>query len=95
MRRRFVICYDVADDKRRSRIFQLLLGYGDHIQYSVFLADLTRRELIVLRTKLRDLLHEGDDQCLLVDLGRESRALEDTLQVIGKPYRPPVRTMIV
>lgn len=95
MRRRYVVCYDVANDKRRTKIFELLLGYGDHIQYSVFLADLTSREVIILRTKLRDLMHEGEDQCLLVDLGRESRPLENTLEVLGKPYRPPSRTTIV
>ncbi len=95
MRRRYVISYDVANDKRRTKIFELLLGYGDRVQFSVFLADLTRRELIVLRTKMRELLNEGEDQCMLVDLGRESRPLEGTLEVIGKPYKPPVRTMIV
>lgn len=95
MRRRYVICYDMANDKRRTKVFELLLGYGDHIQFSVFLADLTSREVIVLRTKLRDLMHEGEDQCLIVDLGRESRPLQNSVEVIGKPYHAPVRTMIV
>ncbi|MDZ4389521.1 MAG: CRISPR-associated endonuclease Cas2 [Gemmatimonadales bacterium] len=95
MRRRYVISYDVANDKRRAKIFELLLGYGDHVQFSVFLADLTKRELIVFRTRVRELMHEGEDQCLILDLGRESRPLQSTLEVIGKPYRPAVRTMIV
>jgi CRISPR-associated protein Cas2 len=95
MRRRYVVSYDIANDKRRTKIYEMLLGYGDHIQFSVFLADLTRRELITLRTRLRELMNEGEDQCLFVDLGRESRPLQDTLEVIGKPYSPPVRTNIV
>lgn len=95
MRRRYVVSYDIANDKRRTKIYEMLLGYGDHIQFSVFLADLTRRELITLRTRLRELMNEGEDQCLFVDLGRETRPLQDTLEVIGKPYRPPARTMIV
>jgi CRISPR-associated protein Cas2 len=48
MRRRYVISYDISDDKRRTRVFELLLGNGDHVQFSVFLADLSQRELIVL-----------------------------------------------
>ena len=95
MRRRYVISYDMADDKRRTKVYQYLLGYGDHIQFSVFLADLTRRELITMRTRVRELMNEGEDQCLIVDLGRDTRPLQDTLEVIGKAYRPPVRTNIV
>jgi CRISPR-associated protein Cas2 len=95
MRRRYLISYDMANDKRRTKVFEYLLGYGEHIQFSVFLADLTRQELIVMRTRVRELLNEGEDQCLIVDLGRESRSLQDTLEVLGKPYRPPVRSMII
>ena len=95
MRRRYVISYDVAEDKRRTKLFELLQGYGERIQFSVFLADLTRQDVIILRGKVRELLNEGEDQCIFVDLGRESRPLEQSLEVLGKPYHPPVRTMIV
>lgn len=95
MRRRYVVSYDIADDKRRTQVFRLLLGYGDRIQFSVFLADLNSRELIVLRTRLRDLINETADQCIFVDLGRETRPLQNTLEVLGKPYDPPVQCMIV
>ncbi len=33
---RFVVCYDIADDKRRQRVSQILDAYGDRIQGSVF-----------------------------------------------------------
>lgn len=95
MRRRYVVSYDVANDKRRTKIYQMLLGYGDHVQYSVFLADLTSRELIVLRGKLRKVMNEVEDQCLIVDLGREGRPLEQMLEVLGKPYRPAARVLVV
>ena len=95
MRRRYVVSYDVADDRRRTKIFELLEGYGDHVQYSVFLTDLTQQELIALRVKLRERMNEREDQVLIVDLGRETRPLENTLEVLGKPYRPSSRAMIV
>jgi CRISPR-associated protein Cas2 len=94
-RRRYLISYDVSDDKRRDRLATLLEGHGDRVQFSVFFADLTDRELIVLRTKAREVIHEGDDQVLFVDLGREDRPAEETLEVLGKPYRPATRTTIV
>ena len=46
---RFVVCYDVADNKRRYKVAAYLDGYGDRVQGSVF-------ELSVNRTLL--------DQCL-------------------------------
>ena len=33
---RFIVCYDIADDKRRQRVAQILDAYGDRIQESVF-----------------------------------------------------------
>jgi CRISPR-associated protein Cas2 len=36
----YVICYDIADDARRSRISTLLLDYGSRVQESVFVAHL-------------------------------------------------------
>ena len=37
---KYVIAYDLADDRRRSRLVSLLLDYGARIQESVFYADL-------------------------------------------------------
>ncbi|MEW5892437.1 MAG: CRISPR-associated endonuclease Cas2 [Pseudomonadota bacterium] len=31
-----MICYDIADDRRRDRLAQVLLGFGERVQYSVF-----------------------------------------------------------
>ncbi len=33
---RFIVCYDVADDKRRQKLSELLDSYGDRVQNSVF-----------------------------------------------------------
>lgn len=95
MRRRFVVSYDIADDGRRTKVFEVLKGYGDHVQYSVFLADLTPKELIELRVKMRKWINESEDQVLIVDLGRETRPLETSLEVLGKPYRPSSRSLVV
>jgi len=95
MRRRYAISYDISDDKRRTRVFELLLGNGDHVQFSVFLADLSQRELIVLRTKLLQIINEREDQVLIIDLGKETRSLDASLEVIGRSYEPPSRSMVV
>ncbi|MBV6522542.1 MAG: CRISPR-associated endoribonuclease Cas2 [Gemmatimonadaceae bacterium] len=95
MRRRYVVSYDVSDDRRRTRILELMHGYGDHVQFSVFVADLTDQELIVMRGRLREEMNEREDQVLIVDMGRETSPLEDSLEVLGRPYRPSGRTLVV
>lgn len=95
VRRRYVVSYDVSDDRRRTRIFELLQGYGDHVQFSVFFADLTDQEVIVMRGRLLQAMNEREDQVLILDLGRETSPLEDWLDVLGKPYRPSARTIVI
>ena len=33
---RYIVCYDMSDDKRRQNIVSILDSYGDRIQESVF-----------------------------------------------------------
>jgi len=60
---RHVIAYDITDDRRRARVACILLDYGERVQYSVFEADLTAKELDELLEKLRQVLDSQRD-CL-------------------------------
>ena len=42
---RFIVCYDIADDKRRQRVAQFLDAYGDRIQGSVFELPVTAKSM--------------------------------------------------
>lgn len=94
MRRHYLVTYDVADDKRRTEVFDTLHGFGNHAQYSVFFCELNDRELVQLRSRLRGAINNGEDQVLIVDLGQSTRPLEG-LEVLGKGYQPPVRTIVI
>ena len=48
----YVIAYDIPDDRRRTKIHNILLGYGKWTQYSLFECFLTRKQLILLYSKL-------------------------------------------
>jgi len=95
IRRHYLVTYDISDDKRRNEVFHILLGQGDHAQYSVFFCELSERELVGLRSRLRRSIHSKDDQVLIVDLGRNARPLEAGLECLGRAYRPGVRTVVV
>lgn len=44
-----VVAYDISDDRRRARLYELLLGYGTPVQRSVFECDLTAEQQARLR----------------------------------------------
>lgn len=47
-----VVSYDITNDRRRNRIFDILKSYGQHVQYSVFECELSRVALVQLRNRL-------------------------------------------
>ncbi|MBI2917270.1 MAG: CRISPR-associated endonuclease Cas2 [Chloroflexi bacterium] len=48
-----VVCYDISDNRRRARLHELLLGYGNPVQKSVFECSLTGGQLQKLRARAR------------------------------------------
>lgn len=96
MRRFFLVSYDIPDDKRRNRVFKLLTGWGDHVQYSVFCCQLNPRECHQLEEHLRKILKQNEDQVLLVDVGLvEGEHPEPEISYIGRVWKPDVRSQIV
>jgi CRISPR-associated protein Cas2 len=94
-RRQYMIAYDISDDKRRTRVFKMLMGQGDHVQYSVFLCALTAQELVAARYTLGEIIHEREDQVIIVDLGRSDDENEPLIECLGKVYNPTTRVRIV
>ena len=57
----YFIAYDIPDDKRRTKIHKVLLGFGKWTQYSLFECFLSRKELILLQAKLSEHLMAQED----------------------------------
>jgi len=57
----YVIAYDIPDDKRRTKIHKVLLGFGKWTQYSLFECFLSRKDLILLQAKLIEHLVARED----------------------------------
>ena len=94
-RRRYLITYDITDDKRRNKIFQACEREGDHTQYSVFVAELDDRELSAMLGELSDLIDAAKDQVLFADLGPAEREAGRIIASLGRPYEPMVRALVV
>ena len=59
---RYVICYDIPDDKRRTKVAKCLDGFGDRIQWSVFEAVMDHALIDKLIAKVQDLIDPDEDQ---------------------------------
>ncbi|MCO5188131.1 MAG: CRISPR-associated endonuclease Cas2 [Anaerolineae bacterium] len=53
---RYVVSYDISNDKRRRKVVKVLEGVGFRVQYSVFECDLDSQRLKALRKQLKPLI---------------------------------------
>ncbi len=59
-KRRWMIAYDISDDKQRRVVHELLKDHGQRVQYSVFECELSKQQLMALRTQLSAALDAED-----------------------------------
>ncbi len=57
----YVITYDIPCDKRRKKVSDLLEGYGQRVQYSVFECVLSKALYDELKKRLRERIKEEED----------------------------------
>jgi CRISPR-associated protein Cas2 len=86
MRTSYLVCYDICDDKRLRKIFQLMRGFGDHLQYSIFECQFTPSDLARCRALVSAIIHHEEDQVLFVNLGPAEGRGDRVITAIGKPY---------
>ncbi|MEX0268993.1 CRISPR-associated endonuclease Cas2 [Leptolyngbyaceae cyanobacterium UHCC 1019] len=63
----YMICYDIRDPKRWRKAHQLLKGYGETLQYSIFRCRLNQRDREKLRWELEKIL-DAEDSLLIAGL---------------------------
>ncbi len=93
-RRRFVVCYDVREPKRLRKTHETMLGYGDPLQYSVFVCNLSSAEQVLMQEALIKVVKLPEDSVHIIDLGiahgralRRIHALGSAVVPVAKRYR--------
>ena len=86
MRTSYLICYDICDDKRLRKVFQIMRKFGDHLQYSVFECQLTAMDLVRCRAGLAKAINQKEDQVLFVNLGPAEGRGDRVITALGLPY---------
>lgn len=95
MRHRYLVCYDITEPKRLQRTFKKMNGFGDPVQYSVFLCDLSPKELVLLEEALTELINLKEDRVLIVDLGPVEGRGQECIRTLGVAMQLPTRTAVV
>lgn len=57
----YTIAYDISDDSRRNRVSEILEGYGQRVQKSVFECELSIEQLETLIERLTKAMNEDED----------------------------------
>ena len=73
-RRRCLIAYDISEPRRLRRVCKTMEEYGERLQYSVFICDLSRTELVHARAEVEQHMNLGEDSVVIVDLGEPKSA---------------------
>ncbi len=85
MRRCYLVCYDIRDPKRLRRVHNVLKGYGEAWQLSVFFCVLKDIDRVRLQTDLEEQLNQKEDQVMILDLGPHEKEAREAATVIGQP----------
>ena len=78
-----VVCYDIPDDKRRNRISEILEGFGERVQFSIFECDIKPENLKKMKEKLTKVLKSNDSVRYYYLCG-------ECVQKVGVVNGPPV-----
>jgi CRISPR-associated protein Cas2 len=95
MRQTYVVSYDVSDPKRLRKVYKTMLGYGDHLQLSVFRCELSAREMVELRSALEGIISKTEDQVLFVDVGPADGRGAGSFSTLGRPQAAPEQVALV
>ncbi len=75
MKQGYLICYDIKDEKRLTKVYKYLSGIAIHIQYSVFYYGFDYYDLIQLKENLRRLINEKEDDVRIYPLSSNPKVL--------------------
>ncbi|MBI4867850.1 MAG: CRISPR-associated endonuclease Cas2 [Candidatus Wallbacteria bacterium] len=97
MRHLYIVAYDVAAPRRLKKVHRIVRDFGDRLQLSVYLCQLSEKELALLRERLTDVVNQAHDQVLFVRLApvRTGDEAAERVDHLGRePYLEDVGAMV-
>lgn len=81
---RYLVAYDIPDDRRRLRVAKVLSGFGDRVQYSVFVLDATPVKFARAQRAVEDVADLEEDSVLCCDLGTTAGVENSRFTYLGQ-----------
>lgn len=75
--------YDIREPARLRRVHDVVVDFGERLQYSVYVCDLTKQELVTLRARLRRVVNLSVDSVSIFDLGPTSGKAAKRVEHLG------------
>jgi len=90
----YIVAYDISDPKRWRRIYNLMNGYGEWLQLSIFQCRLSVQRHAELIALLDGIIHHKEDHLVLLDLGLAERVVPRVVS-LGKTFNPVTREPVI
>ena len=71
----YIFSYDIRDPKRWRRVYKVVNGYGERLQYSLFRCHLTQTQMEQARHALERVMAE-EDALLVIRLSQRCKIIE-------------------
>ena len=68
MRYHVLISYDICNPKRLQKVHRIVSSYGQPLQYSVYISQLSEKDFASLREKLNDTINHRQDKIVMIRL---------------------------
>ncbi|MEM0141718.1 MAG: CRISPR-associated endonuclease Cas2 [Thermoplasmatales archaeon] len=95
MRKRYIVSYDIREPKRLRMVFNKMRGFGNPLQYSMFLCELSDKEKAILVSDLTEIISMTEDSVVIVDLGSAEANLRRKISMIGQTKEVEERNSII
>ena len=95
MRNRYIVTYDISDSKRLRKMFKKMNGFGDPLQYSVFICDLSAKEKVLMEEALTEIINPKEDRILIVDIGPAGGRGTEALRTLGCQSKPAAPAALI
>lgn len=90
MRHRYLVAYDIREDRRLRAVHRTMKGYGWSMQYSVFVCDLDAMEVLDMKADVGGIIDHSADSVAVVDLGVPEERGRRCFDFLG--VHPPLPT---
>lgn len=80
---RYLVAYDIRDDRRLREVHAIAKKFGYALQYSVFICDIDQGEKYAMRIELGQAINQAVDSVIFVNLGDPSSRGSECFEFMG------------